>query len=116
MRNVPDIAADADPFTPYSEYCGCFGGWFGDGGTSLSAPIWAGMATIINSDRVNAGLPRLGFFNTALYKIAKKEKNFHDITSGNNGNPGYTAGKGYDNDTGYGSIDLGDLLPKLLKK
>jgi kumamolisin len=116
MRNVPDIAADADPFTPYSEYCGCEGGWFGDGGTSLSAPIWAGMATIINSNRVNAGLPRLGFFNKALYKIAKKEKKFHDITQGNNGNPGYTAGKGYDNDTGFGSVDLNALMPKLLKK
>jgi kumamolisin len=116
MRNVPDIAADADPFTPYSEYCGCEGGWFGDGGTSLSAPIWAGMATIINSNRVNAGDPRLGFFNTGLYKTAKKEKNFHDITSGNNGNPGYTAGKGYDNDTGFGSVDLNKLMPKLLKK
>jgi subtilase family serine protease len=116
MRNVPDIAADADPFTPYSEYCGCEGGWFGDGGTSLSTPIWAGMATIINSNRVNAGHPRLGFFNTALYKIAKKEKNFHDITQGNNGNPGYTAGKGYDNDTGFGSVDLNKLMPKLMKK
>ncbi|HEY1613831.1 MAG TPA: S53 family serine peptidase [Rhizomicrobium sp.] len=116
MRNVPDVAADADPFTPYSEYCGCFGGWFGDGGTSLSAPIWAGMATVINSNRVNAGLPRLGFFNTALYKIAKKEKKFHDITQGNNGSPGYTAGPGYDNDTGFGSVDLNALMPKLLKK
>lgn len=116
MRNVPDIAADADPYTPYSEYCGCYGGWFGDGGTSLSAPIWAGMATIINANRVNAGLPRLGFFNTALYKIAKTEKKFHDITQGNNGSPGYTAGKGYDNDTGFGSIDLDHLMPKLLKK
>jgi kumamolisin len=116
MRNVPDVAADADPYTPYSEYCGCYGGWFGDGGTSLASPIWAGMATIINADRVNAGLPRLGFFNTALYKIAKKEKDFHDIVSGNNGSPGYTAGPGYDNDTGFGSIDLGKLLPKLLKK
>jgi kumamolisin len=116
MRNVPDIAAVADPYTPYSEYCGCYGGWFGDGGTSLSAPIWAGMATVINANRVNAGLPRLGFFNTALYKLGKKEKNFHDITSGNNGSPGYAAGKGYDNDTGFGSIDLGSLMPKLLKK
>jgi kumamolisin len=115
MRNVPDIAADADPYTPYSEYCGCEGGWFGDGGTSLSAPIWAGMATVINSNRVNAGLPRLGFFNPVLYKLAKKEKKFHDITSGNNGNPGYTAGPGYDNDTGFGSVDLNKLMPKLLK-
>jgi hypothetical protein len=74
------------------------------------------MATVINANRVNAGLPRLGFFNTALYKLGKKEKNFHDITSGNNGSPGYAAGKGYDNDTGFGSIDLGSLMPKLLKK
>jgi kumamolisin len=116
MRNVPDVAADADPFTPYSEYCGCAGGWFGDGGTSLSTPLWAGMATIINSNRVNAGLPRIGYFNTALYKMAKKEKNFHDITSGTNGNPGFAAGQGYDNVTGFGSVDLGKLMPKLLKK
>jgi len=115
MRNVPDIAAVADPYTPYSEYCGCYGGWIGVGGTSLAAPIWASMATIVNSNRVNAGLPRLGFFNKALYKVAKKEKKFHDITQGNNGSPGYTAGKGYDNDTGFGSIDLGELMPKLLK-
>jgi subtilase family serine protease len=116
MRNVPDVAADADPFTAYSEYCGCEGGWFGDGGTSLSTPIWAGMATIVNSNRVNAGKPRLGFFNTRLYKVAKKEKNFHDVTSGNNGSPGFTAGKGYDNDTGFGSADLNALMPALLKK
>jgi subtilase family serine protease len=115
MRNVPDIAADADPYTPYSEYCGCYGGWIGVGGTSLAAPIWASMATIVNSNRVNAGLPRLGFFNTSLYKLGVTEKKFHDITSGNNGSPGYTAGVGYDNDTGFGSIDLGALMAKLVK-
>ena len=51
----------------------------------------------------------------ALSSTTKKEKKFHDITQGNNGSPGYTAGKGYDNDTGFGSIDLGELMPKLLK-
>jgi subtilase family serine protease len=116
MRNVPDIAAVADPFTGYSEYCGCYGGWVQIGGTSLSAPIWASMATIVNSNRVNKGLPRVGFFNTALYKLGVKEKKFHDITSGTNGSPGYKSGPGYDNDTGFGSIDLGDLMKKLLKK
>ncbi len=116
MRNEPDIAAVADPYTGFSEYCGCYGGWVEIGGTSLATPIWASMMSIVNSNRVNAGLPRLGFFNTALYKIGIKEKSFHDITVGNNGSPGYTAGKGYDNDTGFGSIDLGDLMKKLLKK
>ncbi len=116
MRNVPDIAAVADPYTGYSEYCGCYGGWLGIGGTSLSAPIWASMATIVNSNRVNAGLPRLGFFNTALYKLGVKEKDFHDIVVGNNGTPGYKSGPGYDNDTGFGSIELSKLMKKLLKK
>jgi subtilase family serine protease len=116
MRNVPDIAAVADPATGYSEYCGCYGGWLGIGGTSLSAPIWASMATIVNSNRVNKGLPRLGYFNNALYKLGVKEKKFHDIVVGNNGTPGYKSGPGYDNDTGFGSIDLGDLMKKLLKK
>jgi subtilase family serine protease len=116
MRNEPDIAAVADPYTGFSEYCGCYGGWVEIGGTSLATPIWASMMSIVNSDRVNAGLPRLGFFNTALYKLGETEKKFHDITVGNNGTPGYTAGKNYDNDTGFGSIDLGALMKKLTKK
>jgi kumamolisin len=116
MRNVPDIASDAAVITPYSVYCSSYGGWLGVGGTSFSSPTWASMLTVVNSDRVNLGLARTGFLNPLIYKVGIKEKNFHDITSGNNGNPGYTAGPGYDNDTGFGSIDLGKLLPKLTKK
>ena len=54
-RQVPDISANADEYTPYAEYCtgsaatvnsvcatiGTGGGWFGIGGTSLSSPLWA---------------------------------------------------------------------------
>jgi kumamolisin len=116
MRNVPDIASDASDMTPYSMYCQSGGGWFGEGGTSFAAPTWAGMTTVVNADRVNLGLARVGFFNPLIYKLGVREKKFHDIVSGNNGDPGYKAGKGYDNDTGFGSIDLGKLLPKLTKK
>ena len=59
----------------------------------------------------HAGKPRLGFFNTALYKIAKKEKNFHDVTSGNNGS--FRAAPGWDACTGLGSPDGTALLTRL---
>ncbi|HSZ42368.1 MAG TPA: S53 family peptidase [Trebonia sp.] len=56
-RQVPDVSANADEFTPYAEYCtgtssdsgsDCAemsggGGWFGIGGTSLSAPLWGAL-------------------------------------------------------------------------
>jgi kumamolisin len=106
-RNVPDIAADADyPNSPYSVYCGADGGFIAVGGTSLSSPLWAGWISIINSDRVNAGKARVGYLNPVLYPLGNAKTGFHDITSGNNGSPGYTAGPGYDNTTGWGSIDV----------
>lgn len=106
-RNVPDIAADADyPNSPYSVYCGADGGFIAVGGTSLSSPLWAGWISIINSDRVAAGKARVGYFNPVLYPLGNAETGFHDITSGNNGTPGYKAGPGYDNTTGWGSIDV----------
>ena len=114
-RNVPDIAADASPFTAYSIYSRSAGGWVAYGGTSLSSPLWAGMATIINSDRVTAGLSRIGFFNPLLYQLGVVGTGFHDTTSGNNGTPGYKAGPGYDNATGFGSVDLRAFLPTIVK-
>jgi kumamolisin len=118
MRNVPDIAADANPNTGYSIYCPGLDcediGWGAVGGTSLASPIWAAMMSVVNSDRVNAGLPRLGYFTPLLYSLGKTGTGFHDIVSGTNGSPGYTAGPGYDNVTGYGSLNLGLFLPSVL--
>lgn len=114
-RNVPDIAADANPNTGFSIYDSDYGGFVTFGGTSLSAPLWAGMASIINSDRVAAGKSRLGFFNPLVYTLGENGSSFHDITVGSNGSPKYKAGKGYDNVTGFGSIDFSGLLPSLLQ-
>ncbi len=116
-RNVPDVAADADPTTGYSVYSASEGGWIAVGGTSLSSPLWAGMLSVINADRVAKKLPRAGYINNSLY-AANPLSSFHDITMGNNSTTtvtGYKAGAGYDNDTGWGSIDLGKLLPEVTK-
>jgi subtilase family serine protease len=48
-RNVPDVAAVADPETGVGIYVKDAGGWLQIGGTSASAPIWAGYVSILNS-------------------------------------------------------------------
>ena len=34
-----------------------------EGGTSASTPLWAGLITLLNQDRLNAGKTTLGFMN-----------------------------------------------------
>ncbi len=112
-RDVPDIALIASP-----EFPGVF--WGHDvggtgqitcciGGTSLAAPIWAGFSRVIAQ---LAGNTRLGNLNPLIYSLANTQYNsagFHDVTSGNNnynGVTGFTAGPGYDQATGWGTIDF----------
>jgi len=108
---VPDVAAVADDEnSPVSVYSADNGGWIPVGGTSASAPIWAGWVTIFNGERVAANKARLGLLNPKLYNLGKAGRPFHDITEGND--QGYVAGVGYDNTTGWGSIDVGRALPE----
>jgi len=98
-RNCPDVAAEANTDN-YICYDGtCAGGW---GGTSFAAPRWAGYLALVNQQA--AGLGPVGFINPAIYAIGLGSSygaNFHDITSGSNGT--YSAVKGYDLVTGWGS-------------
>ena len=113
FRNLPDVAAVGDPYTGYSIYSAYEGGWLAIGGTSLSSPLWAGMMSIINADRVAGSLPREGYYDPSLY-AASPQASFHDIVSGNNSTnkvKGFKAGTGYDNVSGWGSGNLGKLLP-----
>ena len=48
-RNVPDVAALADPLTGVGIYLKSQGGWIQIGGTSASAPMWAGYMSIVNA-------------------------------------------------------------------
>src|SRR5258707_5499968 len=48
-RNVPDVAAVANPLTGVGVYSKINGGWVQVGGTSLSAPLLAGYINLLNS-------------------------------------------------------------------
>jgi subtilase family serine protease len=109
-RNVPDVAAVGNPLTGVAVYSKINGGWVEVGGTSVSAPIWAGYVSILNSAFAFLGVPPIGFFNPNLYNLGVNIGTLYDIIDGENGNllnygtDGYYAGYGYDNSTGWGTI------------
>jgi kumamolisin len=108
-RNVPDIAAVGDPFTGVAVYSALNGGWIQIGGTSVSSPIWAGYASIVNAVSKAFGLGQIGFANPGLYDLGENYFAYNDIVDGNNGDaplygiPGFSANYGYDNVSGWGT-------------
>jgi subtilase family serine protease len=95
------------------------------GGTSASAPSFAGMVSLLVEK-----YGKQGNFNQTLYSLAADPANyaaiFHDITTGSNAQPctagskgcvgglvGYDATAGYDLVTGLGSINGGALYAAL---
>ena len=113
VRLVPDVASDADPATGVVIVLD--GNQMTVGGTSAAAPVWAGMASLINQARIAAGKKPLGQLNPRIYPILKSAaytKNFHDDIGGCN--PTFCAVKGYDLVTGMGSPVMNVLLPTLV--
>ncbi len=99
-RAVADVAADADPSTGASVYDSTpyqgQSGWFQVGGTSLAAPLVAGIYALAG----NAASTRYG-----SYPYSHTASLF-DVVSGSNGACGTylcTAGPGYDGPTGLGA-------------
>jgi hypothetical protein len=119
-RAVPDVALDAGSIQPYDVFTSTLtgssvspaaAGWLGDAGTSASAPIWAGLIAIANQGRaLQGGTPLTGASQTlpALYSLPAAD--FHDITSGGNGD---FAGPGYDLVTGLGTPLANRVVPDL---
>ncbi len=99
-RGVPDVAGDADPNSGYVVVLN--GQQQVVGGTSAVAPLWAGLAALINE---KAARPA-GFFLPTLYDNASALK---AITGGNNepsgSSIGYRAAKGWSACTGLGVPD-----------
>jgi kumamolisin len=107
-RLVPDVSLAADPDK------GAFLVFQGDnvqiGGTSWSAPVWAGFCALMNEARAKAGKPFLPFLNPLIYPLLGTAS-FRDVTSGNNG--AFTAGPGYDMVTGIGVPIIKKLIQAL---
>jgi kumamolisin len=82
------------------------------GGTSWSAPTWAGILTLINQARVAANKKALPFLNPLLYPM-NGSASFRDVTSGSNG--AYHSAAGHDLVTGLGSPQIRGLLRALLE-
>jgi uncharacterized repeat protein (TIGR01451 family) len=117
FRTTPDVSMIADPAT---------GVWIADsynldptnpwevvGGTSLSAPSWAGLIALADQARVAAGGQTLGSngpteTQQALYSLPVTD--FNAVTTGNNG---YIAGPGYNLVGGLGTPIANLLVPDL---
>jgi kumamolisin len=111
-RLTPDVAAVADPFTGVKivfDQQVVVGG-----GTSLSAPIWAGFGAIMNQYLIQNGGIAMGNVNPLLYAIAENSPHpaFRDIVLGSNAVD--FAQPGYDLVTGIGTPDVESLARNLL--
>jgi hypothetical protein len=96
-----------DPITGVAVYSKPNGGWLQIGGTSASAPIWAGYLSILNAGlQYITGGQQIGFFNPTLYNVSW----LYSVLDGSNGDvgdfgtPGYNAGALYNNCCGLGSL------------
>jgi kumamolisin len=105
-RDVPDIAANADPVTGYEVIMD--GQLWVFGGTSCVAPLYAGLVLLL-SEAIGAPLgSKVDFMNLLLTNLSV----CFDVTAGDNG--GYRAGLGRDKVTGLGVVDGGKLLQVLV--
>jgi subtilase family serine protease len=106
QRSIPDVALVADPntgvavYTTYPSFGG--GGWGVVGGTSLSAPAWAGIMAIVNEGRALKALPSLdGPTETLPNLYALPASDFNKIAVFG---PGY--GRGYT----FGATNLSNTV------
>jgi len=102
-RGVPDVSGLADPETGVLIADIGGGPLTQIGGTSATAPLWAGLIARLNQ---GIGAP-VGFMNPLLYGRFSSGV-LRDIVRGNNG--AYRAGPGWDACTGLGSPNGGKLL------
>ncbi len=121
---VDQAAGDCNPGNPFTTFLGV-------GGTSASAPAFAGIMALVNQ-KTNS---RQGNANYVFYKLAANQPAaFNDVPSGGTismpcltGSPdcttslagdqygvlsGYSTGAGYDLATGLGSVNVANLVNK----
>lgn len=103
-RGFPDVSAIGDDVAIVFN-----GTTYSVGGTSASAPIFAGIVTLLNEARLAVNKTAVGFLNPTLYAHPEA---FNDITIGNNagcGTDGFNATPGWDPVTGLGTPNFEKL-------
>jgi hypothetical protein len=122
-RSVSDVAFNANPAT--GQYLAVIPSgsatvdWGSAGGTSISAPQWAGLFAVANALRAQSGAAVLGDPHSILYsKIAAVAgtyaSEFYDVTKGSDGSCATCSARvGYDQVTGLGTPNAANLLATL---
>jgi subtilase family serine protease len=114
-RVVPDFAllADIQPGWPVM----LNGQMESVGGTSGSTPFAMSKLALLSASERLAGRPRIGFVNPWLYQLYKQHPEFFfDVVSGSNDLNGVgccTATKGFDDVSGLGVPNFGDIAQHL---
>ena len=109
-RGIPDVADESGDIatSSYDIYSDELGGDSGEGGTSLSSPLMAGMWARIQA----ASSTGTGFADPLIYKVAENSteyaRDFNDEQVGTNG--AYQAAPGWDYVTGWGTPILKPLI------
>jgi hypothetical protein len=119
-RGVPDVSFPAEGFLLYNTGIASSGlgqanpqwdHWQLVGGTSASAPCWAGLMALANQARGQA----LGFIQPLLYAL--QGQGMHDVTQGTNSFHGVTgtgAERGFDLVSGWGTPIADQFIPDLV--
>jgi len=118
MRGVPDIAAQSTAYIVALD-----GEYYAVSGTSCSAPLVAGMVSMLNVQRAQKGEAPLGFLNPALYAMFEAQshhnQHFNDVVDGENegcledDGVAWSAAVGWDPLTGVGTPKFEQLLRQL---
>ncbi|WP_348532832.1 S53 family peptidase [Kitasatospora sp. MAP5-34] len=113
-RGTPDVSMAGSPngaLWLYSSFDPANTGWTADGaGTSESSPLFAAVVALADQ----AAGHRLGVIDNDLYRLyAQHSPGLVDVTTGSTGPNGYTAGPGYDQATGVGTLDATGLVAAL---
>jgi len=99
------------------------GGFYIFGGTSAGSPQWSAIAALADQLAMQDHRGTIGFINPTLYLIGHNSflynRDFHDITVGNNivagSTIGFSAQRGWDDASGWGTPNVANLVPDLVQ-
>jgi hypothetical protein len=117
VRDIPDVSltsAGHDGYIIVQGHTANASGLAAVGGTSAASPSFASlMALVVQKAGVAQGNANTVFYSLGQSQFGGGPAVYHDTTSGNNSVPGvvgFNAGAGYDQATGWGSVDASTLV------